>query len=339
MDSISFALKVRVNKGSFTPSAVVLNEPVNPASIPATFTAKTSSPYPVNNWTVTALSFHSSPAAFKTVDTDSISEQVLTSDNLFALTGLSTLSFWHKFNTEAGYDGGVVEVLTDTGKSWIDVGQYMYQNGYNSVVDNGAGTRRGFSGISNGQFIETRVNLVTFRNKSIKLRFRFFTDRGTGGDGWYVDDIMLKNEAGVYNIAQLFNASNQLQINADTVTVIRDPAVPFVWTGATSTDWHTASNWTGGIPNQYVNALIDAVANQPVLTADASCLDLILKNSTSLTTGNHTLHVYGSLTNSGNLTVSPSGNVVISGTKSQTVPGSFANPYPASKAATLKTSQ
>lgn len=322
MESITFALKVRVNNATYTPTSIVLNEPVTSSSIPAKFIARTNSPYPENSWNKSTTSFHSSPLAFKAVDTDSTSEQVLTSDSVFALSGVSTLSFWHKFNTEAGYDGGIVEISTDTGKTWLDAGPDMYQNGYNSVVDDVTETRRGFSGSSSNQFIETKVSLANYRNKTVKIRFRFVTDVGTGGDGWYVDDIILKNEAGVYNVAKMFNAATLLQTSADTVTIIRNPASPFVWTGTTNTNWHTATNWsTLTVPNQYVSVLIDTVANQPILSTDANCLDLTLKNATSLTTGSHTLSVYGSLNNSGAVNVSPSGNIKILGTKQQSAGG------------------
>jgi hypothetical protein len=31
-----------------------------------------------------------------------------------------------------------------------------------------------------------------------------------------------------------------------------------VWTGTTSTDWFTSTNWTAGVPSSPVNAVIDA---------------------------------------------------------------------------------
>jgi hypothetical protein len=159
------------------------------------------------------------------LDVDTLSTQTLTSPSL-NVSGISTLSFWHYFNTEPTYDGGVVEVSIDSGTTWIDAGKYMTQNGYNSTL--GADSKRGFSGSSNGQFVQTVINLSSFKNRALKIRFVFTTDPAEGGDGWYVDDIILKTEAGVYNHANLFNAADELQSVADISTTINSTLLPVV---------------------------------------------------------------------------------------------------------------
>lgn len=81
---------------------------------------------------------------------------------------------------------------------------------------------------------------------------------------------------------------------------------PYItWTGATDTDWNTASNWCGGIPTASDNVLIPNVTNKPVIsnTPTATTLSLIIESGSSVTINSvYTLKVNGDLTNNGTLT-------------------------------------
>ncbi len=66
------------------------------------------------------------------------------------------------------------------------------------------------------------------------------------------------------------------------------------WTGAVSADWHDASNWTAGVPNPTIHAMIPEVANNryPVInTTAAVCQRLSLQANASLTVGTANLTV------------------------------------------------
>ncbi|MGI4759649.1 MAG: putative Ig domain-containing protein [Janthinobacterium lividum] len=101
--------------------------------------------------------------------------------------------------------------------------------------------------------------------------------------------------------------------------VIAAPAVTTVtWTGNTSTDWFTASNWS---PNQVPDATIDAViptspsGNRfPVITsttAMANVRNLTLNSGSTLTQRDGTLNIAANLTNNG--TFQPTGGTVVLG--------------------------
>ncbi len=102
------------------------------------------------------------------------------------------LSFFHSYDTEFGWDGGFVEISTDNGSSWTDLGPYFTMNGYNSVLGfssnpNIAG-KGGFSG-SSGGFIQSVADLSAFAGQNVLTRFSFGEDDNTSSVGWYLDDI------------------------------------------------------------------------------------------------------------------------------------------------------
>ncbi|NML65271.1 S8 family serine peptidase [Hymenobacter sp. RP-2-7] len=86
------------------------------------------------------------------------------------------------------------------------------------------------------------------------------------------------------------------------------------WTGAVSTDWFTAQNWTAGVPNASLDATIPSGAPRyPVLTAGMPTTRALTINSgASLTQSGGTLDVRGNLTNNG--TFAPTGGAVALGT-------------------------
>ncbi len=104
------------------------------------------------------------------------------------------LSFWHRYATEGNWDGGVVEISTDAGQSWIDLGDKMFQNGYNGTLNDNTPNpltgRPAFTGGSNG-FIETIIDLSDYVQQDILFRFRLGCDDAVGADGWYIDNITL----------------------------------------------------------------------------------------------------------------------------------------------------
>lgn len=166
---------------------------------------------PAGNW-VTAVttgtnnfsnssSFVNSGATSKFAPTSS----VVTDFNLrnsipYTLTGKGILSFWHRYNTEDGYDGGTVEISTNSGSSWTDLGPDFILNGYSGF----------FSGNSNG-WIQSQIDLSAYMGSTVLIRFRMITDAGvdcTGGNcGWYIDDVNLVIKSAIRNTASTSSGS------------------------------------------------------------------------------------------------------------------------------------
>jgi Tol biopolymer transport system component len=102
-----------------------------------------------------------------------------------------------------------------------------------------------------------------------------------------------------------------------TVTVGAIPAgVEATWTGAQSTDWHTAGNWNPtSVPTSTTNVYVpSAPANQPVVAAAAATDSLYVQEGASLTiNGGQILGVYGDL-DAGYTTIGGAGEVAMAGT-------------------------
>lgn len=118
--------------------------------------------------------------------------------------GEYTISFWHLYNLEEGYDGAVVEVSVNGG-DWADVttmGATFEGDGYTDTgLENTEAAIAGrdmFSGANNGW--ETINFGETLNGNQVQFRFRVATDSGfvpepyfDFGSGWYIDDITFTN--------------------------------------------------------------------------------------------------------------------------------------------------
>ncbi len=84
------------------------------------------------------------------------------------------------------------------------------------------------------------------------------------------------------------------------------------WTGTSSTDWDTASNWDlGFVPGSTDSVIIPSVATQPVLATNVTVLNLTLQASATLDLNGKNMTVSGTLDNSGNVRLFGSESVSI----------------------------
>jgi uncharacterized repeat protein (TIGR01451 family) len=121
-------------------------------------------------------------------------------ENSFDLTSIENpvFSFVHLYNTEADWDGAVLEI--NDGDGWEDLEAQFIQGGYNATIENNPASRirnqRAFSGNSR-EFVHSVIDLSPYKGKEVQIRFRFVSDAAAGGVGWYIDDITLWDNFGV----------------------------------------------------------------------------------------------------------------------------------------------
>jgi hypothetical protein len=143
------------------------------------------------------------------------------------LSSTSRLSFWHRFNFEDGFDGGVLEVSVNGGP-WQDIleaGGSFISGGYNGTIDTDfespiAG-RAAWTGLSSSvpTMTQVEVNLGALGGSSVKLRWRLALDNGfvTTGLGWWVDDVQVTNVS--INCPPLAVNDSAATVNGIPVTV------------------------------------------------------------------------------------------------------------------------
>ncbi|MBF7074562.1 rhombosortase-dependent M36 family metallopeptidase [Glaciecola sp. MH2013] len=113
-----------------------------------------------------------------------------------------SISFWHAYLFETGFDGGVVE-LSVNGSDWADVTAFggQFDFGYNAVLDpavedqplagRGVFTGRNFAPADGGREV---INFGTTLNGSeVRFRFRMATDSSGSDFGWFVDNVTFTN--------------------------------------------------------------------------------------------------------------------------------------------------
>ena len=177
-----------------------------------------------NVWELQNSKSYSGAFSWLVYNISTASEMTLTMKNPIQVANTTMLSFYHRYQTEKKFDGGVIEISTDTGKTWASLSDKMVLNPYNDVIDVSSGTsladKNAFTGTSDG-FIKTIVNLGSFSGKNILIRFRFVTDEGTADDGWYIDDFYIYdgNEQVIKNEV-CTKIGNVLQSCKDVKTVI-----------------------------------------------------------------------------------------------------------------------
>ena len=237
-----------------------------------------SNSIPPTNWNLNTSNTFDGTFAWFAPNIDTQSDQYLSFSQLISITGSNpVLSFWHSYSTEADWDGGVLEISTDNGMNWFDLGNAAFKNPYNSTIednpDSAISGRRAFSG-SSGGYIQTLVSLSNFVNRDVVIRWRFATDALVGGDGWYVDNVRLfGNYHSITNKACILSNSSEERCAEIETIVFGDET--------TATENITNSSQVILAPNpaeQYVSVNVNSTADQEVsinlLTIDGKQLNL-----------------------------------------------------------------
>lgn len=226
-NSVSYTAKVIINAGTYSPTVEHLNETIPTDVISADWVlANSGNP----NWHISTNLIHSAPYSFFVDGDVNPGSATLTTKNAIALSGVSYLNFWHYWNTEASYDGAWLEISSDNGITWSDISRAAFiKNGYNNnLLIATKSVRKAFSGNGPG-WVESIVDLSPYAGKSVKIRFQYSCDEGTNFEGWYLDDIKITSESGVYNTAHLFDEASLDISRSAAITNINGEVIPVIW--------------------------------------------------------------------------------------------------------------
>jgi len=168
-------------------------------ALPAGWTSTTTN---ANNW-VTDNSVNpgsdTAPNHVFVANIGTVSDNRLTSPVFAASAANGRISFRHFYNTEATYDGGILEIsvaggaftnITTAGGAFVSGG---YTGPLSPDFQNPLGGSQAWNGNSNG-YITTVVDIPTSAfGQNVQLRWRFGTDNEVTAVGWRVDTIRLSD--------------------------------------------------------------------------------------------------------------------------------------------------
>ncbi|MTB52661.1 M36 family metallopeptidase [Lewinella sp. W8] len=151
--------------------------------------------------------------AWYIVNVGSVQDQALATFDPLPVTGDNPmLRFFTQYETEAGWDGGIVEVSTDN-NTWVKVDDKFLRGAYRGNIspDGSAALQNvgSFWGDSQG-YREILVDLSEFAGQDIYVRWRFVSDAAVSGRGWWVDNIELLDGYNYQSMATLSSAEGDV---------------------------------------------------------------------------------------------------------------------------------
>lgn len=175
-----------------------------------------------NNWFLSGLYPYEGFHSYRVLAPGSASDQVLTMKQPVQISGANPmLVFRHFYITELRWDFGRVEISTNGGTTWDDLGSKFISNGYNDVIDSDSNTgyanQAGFTGHSGG-YLMSIADLSFYSGQSVLIRFRMITDDFLGDDGWLIDNITIADLVTLDNVA--CTSSDQVEDCAQASAII-----------------------------------------------------------------------------------------------------------------------
>ena len=125
--------------------------------------------------------------------------------------------------------------------------------------------------------------------------------------------------AGTYIVTYTIGAAGGCSAVTATTTVAIVSGL--TWTGAVSTDWNSAANWSfGAVPVSNTLVTIPDVPNKPVIStgATATVNNLTIDAGSSLTVSGNTIQISGTIVNNGTFTAA-NGTVEMNGSAAQVI--------------------
>ncbi len=148
-----------------------------------------------DHWAVSTAQAHSPTHAWFVPDDSVITDSRLWNTTPILVGGGSTLTFWHRYQFEgSAWDGAVLEISTNGGGAWSDLGTYITANGYNGTISNQYSNPLADRDAWTGDltdWTQVSVDLSSFAGQSVLIRWRLGCDSSQSDVGWYIDDVQI----------------------------------------------------------------------------------------------------------------------------------------------------
>lgn len=113
---------------------------------------------------------------------------------IFPTTGGGALTFDTFYDIEENWDFGFVQVSTDGGHTWTSLANaYTTDITDPSAISTVVENVPGLTG-SSGGWVNMSFDLSAYDGQDILVAFRYVTDWGTLGNGWYVDNVYVGDQ-------------------------------------------------------------------------------------------------------------------------------------------------
>jgi len=190
-----------------------------------------------NKWNTTTVQFHTSPRSIADSPVGEYADgenNAITLNDPIDLTDVvyANLSFWARWDVEAGYDYVQVFVSDNDGGSWTPmVGKYTKPGNSNQALGEPL-----YDGTQT-TWVKEEINLEPYLDKQIKVRFVLRSDTYVTGDGFYWDDMtvtVVDLETGI--------PGNRTPDPINNVSIRPNPAYGKVTMDYTIDSYHTGQN-------------------------------------------------------------------------------------------------
>jgi len=157
-----------------------------------------------NTWEIVSTRTFAGTGAFRATGVGQVSDQYLVSPPVAipaaATAGRPTLQFqnyqWLESGNNGCYDGAMLEISTDNGGTWTQVGNDRLQTDpYDGALASGTSNplagRQAWCGDPQN-WLNSVVDLQEYAGQTVRFRFRVATDSSVGREGWTIDNVRVQ---------------------------------------------------------------------------------------------------------------------------------------------------
>ncbi|MBK7374099.1 MAG: M36 family metallopeptidase [Chitinophagaceae bacterium] len=243
---------------------------VTAPSLPAGWVANnetgTSGPWQTSN-----VASVSAPNSIFVDNPGVVSLRNIETPSIFIASAGNSLSFQNNYNTESGFDGGVLEISIG-GAPYQDIvtaGGTFTAGGYNRTLstccDNPLPGRQAWSGNSNG-FITTAVTLpATVVGQNVTFRFRMGTDNSISAVGWRIDNFNIFSRQCCSCTPPVITSPTVTQptclVPTGTIVVNATGNSPLEYSVDNGATWQPSATFSGLAPSNYYIISVRHISN------------------------------------------------------------------------------